>query len=109
MSLNYLKDKYKYSLLELLQKYEEMYDGTLDKHTGSSYAIELKEDPYPYHTKPFLIPRIYEPTLKYEVYRLIFIGVLKFKNSQWADSTFIIPKKKHTVGFISDFRELNKQ
>ena len=29
MNLNYLKDKQKNSSLELLQKYEEMFDGTL--------------------------------------------------------------------------------
>ena len=29
MTLNYLKDKHKNSLLELLQKYKEIFDGTL--------------------------------------------------------------------------------
>ena len=37
MNLNYLKDKHKNSSLELLQKYEEMFDGTLGKYTGSYY------------------------------------------------------------------------
>ena len=44
MNLNYLKDKHKNSLLELLQKYENMFDGTLGKYTGSYYSIKLKED-----------------------------------------------------------------
>ena len=44
MYLNHLKDKHKKSLLELLQKYEKMFDGTLVKYTGSDYTIELKED-----------------------------------------------------------------
>ena len=34
MNLNYLKDKHRNSLLELLQKYEKMFDGTLGKYTG---------------------------------------------------------------------------
>ena len=42
MSLNYLKDKHQNSLLELLQKYEKMFDGTLGKYIGSNYMIELK-------------------------------------------------------------------
>ena len=29
--------------------------------------------------------------------------------SEWAAPSFIIPKKDHTVWFISDFREVNKQ
>ena len=66
MNLNYLKDKHKSSLLQLLQKYKKKFDGTLGKYTGSGYTIELKEN-----AKPFPIPKIYEPTLKKEVNRLI--------------------------------------
>ena len=61
MNLNYLKDKHRNSLLELLQKYKNMFDGTLGKYTGSDYTIELKEDAKPYHTKPFPILNIHKP------------------------------------------------
>ena len=66
MNLNHLKDKHKYSLLELLQKYKKMIDGTLGKYTGFNYTIELKEG-----AKPFPIPDIHEPTLKKECNILI--------------------------------------
>ena len=62
MSLNHLKDKHKNLLLELLQKYKNMFDGTLGKYTGSNYTIELKED-----AKPIPIPIIHELTLKKKV------------------------------------------
>ena len=42
MSLNTLKVKHEDSSLKLLQKYEEMLDGTLGKYTGAIYTIELK-------------------------------------------------------------------
>ena len=51
MNLNYLKDKCKNSLLEFLQKYQEKFDGTLGKYTGSDYTKELKEDIKTYHAK----------------------------------------------------------
>ena len=41
---NYWKVKHKNSLLEFLQKYEKIFDGTFGKYTGSNYTIELKED-----------------------------------------------------------------
>ena len=83
MNLNYLKDKHRNSLLELLQQYKNMFDGTLDKYTGSDYTIELKEDAKPYHAKPFPIPKVQKLNLKREVNRLIKIGVLKkINNSQ---------------------------
>ena len=56
MNLNYLKVHHKNSLLELLQKYEKIFEETLGKHTGSDYMIELKEDAKPYHVKPFATP-----------------------------------------------------
>ena len=108
MNLDYLKDKCKNSLLQLLQKNTEMFDGTLGNYLGSNYTIELKEDAKPYHDKPFPIPKIQEPALKKEVDRQIKIGFLmKINNSQWAAPIFIIHKKNGTVRFISDFRELN--
>ena len=73
MNSNHLKEKHKNSLLELVKKYEKIFDGTLGKYTGSDHTIELKEDAEPYHAKPFLIPKIHEPTLKKEVNTLIII------------------------------------
>ena len=76
MSLNYLKDKHKNSLLELLQNYDKMFDGTLGRYTGSDYTAK------PYHAKSFLFPKVHEPTLKKKIDRLIKIGVLKKINGQ---------------------------
>ena len=67
--------------MELLQKYEEMFDGTWGKYTGSNNTIELKEDAKPYRVKPFSIPEIHESTLKIEVNRIIKIEVLKKVNN----------------------------
>ena len=77
MNLNYIRDKHQNSLLELLQKYKKMFDGTLGKYTGSIYTIESKENAKAYHANTFPIRIIHELTLKKEVNRLIKIGVLK--------------------------------
>jgi len=109
-SLNYLAKSEQKLMLQVLRKYEDMFDGTLGDYTGSEYKIELQDNVKPYHAKPFPIPRVHEETLKKEVNRLVDIGVLRrVNNSEWAAPTFIIPKKNKTVRFISDFRELNKR
>ena len=97
-------------LLQLLRKYEHLFDGSLGKWNGTKVSLDLVDGAQPYHAKAFPIPKIHMDTLKLEVERLCQLGVLKRVNrSQWAAPTFVIPKKDGSVRFISDFRELNKR
>ena len=41
-----------------------MFDGILDKCTGSDYTIELLENTMPYYTITFPIPTIYKSILE---------------------------------------------
>jgi len=104
--LNEIKRK---GLNDLLNKFEQKFDGQLGQWTGKPYEIELKAGATPYHSRPFALPKCYEKTLRKEVERLCKIGVLRRVNcSEWGAPTFIIPKKDQTVRFISDFCKLNK-
>ena len=86
-----------------------MFDGNLGKWHVKPYDIKRKPDAEPYHIKPFPVPRIHELTFKQELDRLKYLKVIKkFNRSRWGAPTFLIQKKEITVGFISDFRELNK-
>ena len=95
-------------LLILLQKYEDLFDGTLGEWKGTDIKIELQPNAKPFHASPFPVPQVHEATLRKEVDRLVMLGVLERDNSsEWAAPTFIIPKKNKTVRFLSDFRKLN--
>ena len=99
-----LDDNEKQSLLQILQKHESLFNGTLGHWKNEEYNLELLPGVKPYHAKAFPIPRIHEKTLRIEVERLCKIGVLrKVNHSEWAASAFIIPKKDGTVRFITDF------
>ena len=54
-------------LLQLLRKYEHLFDGTLGKWNGTKVSLDLVNGAQPYHAKAFPIPKIHMDTLKMEV------------------------------------------
>jgi hypothetical protein len=81
-------------LLQLLQEFEELCDGTLGDWDCNLVSLQLKEGAQPYHGRLFPIPKKHVETLKKEIQRLCDLGVLKWQaDSEWASPTFIIPKK----------------
>jgi hypothetical protein len=104
-----IDDIEKHNCLNLLRKYEHLCDGTLWNFETSDVKLNLKEDAKPYRAKAFPVPTTNHDTLKYEIERLVKLGVLiRCSDSEWAAPTFIIPKKNGTVRFISDFRKMNE-
>ncbi len=110
LAQSHLEYQQQRKLFDLLDKYSDLFDGTLGKWNEEPVKLELKEGATPYHARPFPVPKCHAETLKMEVERLVEIGVLKKVNrSEWAAPSFIIPKKDGTVRFINDFRELNRR
>jgi hypothetical protein len=64
---DYLTDDEQMQLLSLLHKYQHLFNGSLGTWNDKPYDIELKPDAKPYHSRPFLVPKIHEATLKIEL------------------------------------------
>ena len=96
--------------MKCLKKFEPLFDGTLGDWKTKPVSFELKEGEKPYHGRAFPVPIKLKDLIKKEIKRLCKLGVLEWQpSSEWAAPSFVIPKKNHTVRFISDFRELNKR
>jgi hypothetical protein len=81
-------------LLQLVTKYESLFDGTLGDWKTKPVSFQLKEVVSPYHGQAFSVPKVLKKTIIKEVERLCQLGVLERQPaSKWASPSFIIPKK----------------
>jgi hypothetical protein len=55
--LNHLSTTEKDKLLNLMQEFEELFDGTLGDWDCNPVSLQLKEGVQPYHGRPFPIPK----------------------------------------------------
>ena len=76
--LNYLSATERNKLLQLLQDFEELFDGTLGDWDCNPVSLQLKAGAQPYHGRSFPIPKKHVETLKKETQRLCDLGVLKW-------------------------------
>ncbi len=96
-------------LLQLLKKYESLFDGTLGDWKTKLVSFQLKESLYLYHSQAFPVPKIRKDTLIKEAKTLVKLVVLKRQLALvWASPLFIIPKKIRTVRFLSNFGRLTR-
>jgi hypothetical protein len=99
----------------LLQKYENLLDGTLGEFSMNLISISLQlMDPNckPIHARAYTVPRSVEQQLQQqkEIVRLVDIGVLEEDYSfEWYSPSFEIPKKNvsSTIRVVTDIRKLN--
>jgi hypothetical protein len=76
-------------LLQLLTKYESLFDGTLGDWKTKPVSFQLKEGLSPYHGQAFPVPKVHKETIKKEVERLCQLGVLERQPaSEWASPSF---------------------
>ncbi len=63
--------------LQLLQKYESLFDSTLGDWKTKPVSLQLKEGVSPYHGQAFPVPTVHKETIIKEVERLCKLGVLE--------------------------------
>ncbi len=96
-------------LLQLLKKYESLFDGTLGAWKTKPVSFQLKEGVSLYHGQAFPVPKIQKETLIKEVERLVKLGILEQQPAlEWAIPSFITPKKIGPYAFLAIFERLTR-
>jgi hypothetical protein len=106
----HLEQSERRQLLHLLQKYEDLSDGSLGTWKTDPIKLEFKDpNDKPYHAKPYPVPHSQEKRLKDEIRQLCKYGVLrKINHSEWACPLFTISKPDGSLRSLADLREVNK-
>ena len=72
---SHLKPAEQWTLLELLEEFDDLFDGTLGDWDTKPVSFELKEGIKPYHGRAFPIPKVHKETIMKE----IKMGVLEWQ------------------------------
>jgi hypothetical protein len=84
----HLKVDQQKQLLQILRKYESLFDSTLGDWKTKPVSFQLKEGVRLYRGQAFPVPMIHKETLIKEVDRLVKLGVLEWQSaSEWASSS----------------------
>ena len=78
-------------LLDLLTKFEDLFDGTLGDWNTEPVSFELKDGAKPHHGRAYPVPHAHKEILKKELNRLCELGVLEWQpESEWTSPLFIV-------------------
>jgi hypothetical protein len=81
--------------MQLLKKYEKLFDGTLGDWKTKPISFQLREGVSPYCGRAFPVPKIHKCTIIKEVERLCELGVIERQPaSEWALPSFILHHTK---------------
>ena len=91
-----LNQEEQHQLLQILQKYEHLFDVALGECNMEPISLHLMDKgSKPVHARLYTVPRSGEQQLRKEIARLVEIGVLEEDyTSEWASPKFAIAKKK---------------
>jgi hypothetical protein len=107
--LTHLNAHQKADLLQVLQKNNEMFNGTLGVYPHKKVHIDIDPNAKPVHSRPYPVPWIHLKTFKKELNHLVRIGILAAQQeSEWVSPSLIILKKNGRIHWISNLRHLNK-
>ena len=82
-------------LPELLQKFEDYFDGKIETWKIDPIDFELKEDVNPICLRPYPVPKVHDEIFKKEIGRLVLPEVLEVESySEWGALSFTQPKAK---------------
>jgi hypothetical protein len=91
-----LNTEEQHELLNSLQKYEHLFNGTLGDFNMTLISLQLQDqESKPVHACPYTVPRALEQQLRREIARLLDIGIQKkIIILNWHSKPLLSPERK---------------
>jgi hypothetical protein len=102
IGITHLNAHQKADLLQVLQKNDNMFNGTLGVYPHKKVHIDIDPNSKPVRSRPYPVHQIHSKIFKMELDHLVR------QESEWESPSFIIPKKDSRVCWISNLRQLHK-
>lgn len=97
----------KAKLIEMLSKFENMWDGTLGTIKAAVHRIELEPGSRPIHQQPYRAGPTQREHERREIDKMLKAGVIEPAKTEWASPIVFAPKKDGQLRFCIDYRRLN--
>ena len=105
-----LNNEWRNQLLSPLRYFEEFFDGTPGNWDTEPVFLELNPYYKIFHSRYSTVPIINKELFRKELKCLVKTELLTpVQKSQYGTPIFIIPNKKGTVRFITDYQRLNQK
>lgn len=102
-----LESNQQLQLMELLNKFGDIFSDLPGNATGMEHSIQLTTDE-PVKSKPYGLPYRVRETLKEDIKDMLKMGVIRPSTSPYASPTVIVKKPDGSNRICIDYRKLNR-
>ncbi len=95
------------TVLGLLSRYGQMWDGTLGTIKEATHRIEFKSGSRPVYTQPYRAGLKARAQEEEEITRMLSVGVIEPARCEWTSTIVLVPKSDGSLRFCVDYRRLN--
>jgi hypothetical protein len=105
--LDHLSQKEQRELMEVLNKYSDVFDDRPGRTTLVTHDIKLKPGTKPIKQNPYRANPVKMKQIKKEIDEMLELGIIEESQSSWASPIILVDKPDGTFRFVVDYRKVN--
>jgi len=105
--INHLTKDEQTELLQVLNRYAEVFDDKPGRTTLITHEIKLKPGTKPIKQNPYRANPVKMKQIKKELDEMLELGILEESHSSWSSPIILVDKPDGTFRFVVDYRKLN--